>query len=300
MDPTSSSHTLHLQVPSPLSVIRDDRLTNSGIELYLKRDDLISDEIPGNKWRKLKYNIEAARREEHSTLLTFGGAYSNHIRAVASAGVIYGFKTIGIIRGEEHASLNWSLARAEALGMRLEYVDRTTYRNKKTPQFLKSIRQKYGNFYLIPEGGSNDLAVKGCVEIPQEILIPFDLICCPCGTGGTLAGISMGIKDGQHARGFAALKGASFLDQEVSELQRATGSLTHNWRIEQDYHFGGFAKRNAELTNFIHDFSERHGIQLEWTYVAKMMYGIFNLAQRELLKDSTVVAVITGPAEPAA
>lgn len=253
------------------------------MRLLLKRDDVIHPEIPGNKWRKLKLNLAAAREQGAGTLLTFGGAYSNHIRATAAAGHYFGFSTIGVIRGEEHLPLNPSLAYAAEQGMRLTYLDRATYRQKYEPDVIDSLQQRFGDFFLLPEGGSNALAVHGCAEIPAEINEWFDVICCAVGTGGTLAGIAAGLRADQQALGFSALKGGDFLNNEVARLQReAYEHTTENWFIDLDHHFGGFAKRKPELDAFIDDFHTRHGITLDWVYVAKMMYGIYDLADRGL------------------
>lgn len=259
-------------MPSPVVEVRDERLGRSGVRLLLKRDDLIHPEIPGNKWRKLKFNLAAAREQGAGTLLTFGGAYSNHIRATAAAGRYFGFETVGVIRGEEHLPLNPSLAYAVRWGMRLTYLDRATYRRKQEPEVIDGLRRRFGDFYLLPEGGSNALAVRGCAKIPAEIDRPFDVICCAVGTGGTLAGIAAGLRADQQALGFAVLKGGDFLNEEVARLQReAYGHTTGNWSIDLDHHFGGFAKRKPELDAFIADFDARHDIALDWVYVAKMM-----------------------------
>jgi 1-aminocyclopropane-1-carboxylate deaminase len=265
-----------------------------GVRIVLKRDDLIHPELPGNKWRKLKYNLVAAREQGASTLLTFGGAYSNHIRATAAAGRIHGFRTVGIIRGEQHLPLNESLATAVGNGMQLGYMDRSTYRSKTDPAVLARLRHRFGEFYLLPEGGSNALAVKGCREIVPEIDEDFDVICCPVGTGGTLAGIAASLPPGKRAIGFSALKGgAQFLPAEVRRLQGA--DVTANVTIIDDYAFGGFAKRTPELDEFIEEFREAHGIDLEWVYVAKMLYGIHALVDNgTFASGGTVVAVITG------
>jgi 1-aminocyclopropane-1-carboxylate deaminase len=285
-------------LPSPIQEIHDARLGRRNIRLLLKRDDLISRDLPGNKWRKLKYNLERAAEEGHETLLTFGGAYSNHIRATAAAGRRYGFETIGVIRGEEleRRPLNDSLQKATADGMRLAYLDRVTYRRKRDPGVIAQLQATFGDFYLLPEGGSNPLAVRGCAEIPAEVEAAFDVICCPCGTGGTLAGVAAGLQPGQEAIGFAVLKGAGFLYGEVADLQQHTfGREVGDWRISLGHHFGGYAKRSAILDRFIQDFWERHGLLLDWVYVAKMMYGIFAMAANgEIPVGSTVVAVITG------
>ncbi|RZS39008.1 pyridoxal-phosphate dependent enzyme [Herbihabitans rhizosphaerae] len=179
---------LELQLPSPLAELDDERLAVRGVRLFLKRDDLIHPDLPGNKWRKLKYNLSDAQRMGSTQLLTFGGAYSNHIRAVAAAGYHFGFKTVGIIRGEEHLPLNESLQYAVDKGMTLTYLDRTSYRDKRNTDLLERLQSRFGEFYLIPEGGSNVQAVPGCRELVREIDVDFDVITCACGTGGTLAG----------------------------------------------------------------------------------------------------------------
>ena len=289
-----------MRVPSPMQRLADDRLRAAGVEVWLKREDLIHAEVPGNKWRKLKYNLAEARGRGDRTLLTFGGAYSNHIRAVASAGSRCALSTVGIIRGEQHLPLNPSLAFAVRQGMRLGYLDRDAYRRKADADVLDGLRAEFGSFYLLPEGGSNELAVLGCAEIPAEIDMDFDVICCACGTGGTLAGIAAGLRPGQRAIGFSALKGGSFLEREVDALQfRTFGSRRGDWRIETGYHFGGYARATSELEAFIADFRDRHGVVLDRVYVAKMMYGTYSLARAGVFEPgSRVVAVITGPSFP--
>jgi 1-aminocyclopropane-1-carboxylate deaminase len=292
----AAARPLELRLPSPLEELADDRLTGAGVRLYLKRDDLISPEVPGNKWRKLKYNLAAAAAGRHHTLLTFGGAYSNHIRATAAAGHHAGFATVGVIRGEERLPLNPVLDAAMRYGMRLTYLDRGAYRDKTSPAVIAALHRRFGDFYLLPEGGSNAAAVRGCAEVPGEIGRPFDLICCPCGTGGTLAGLAHGLGAGQRALGFSVLKGGQFLDRDVAALQReAFGASPANWSIEHGFHFGGFAKRTPALDEFIADFQARHALALNWVYTAKMMYGIVGLAGRGGFRPGTaIVAVITG------
>ena len=296
-DVRTSFRPLDLRLPSPLEELQDDRLTRAGLHLFLKRDDLINPDIPGNKWRKLKYNLESARKQGHQILLTFGGAYSNHIRATAAAGYYFGFSTVGVIRGEEHLPLNPSLDYAVRHGMRLAYLDRAAYREKMSPEVIAMLNRRFGEFYLLPEGGSNADAVRGCAEIPAEIDRRFDLACCACGTGGTLAGLAHGLGPGQRALGFSVLKGGEFLTREmVAGFQReAYGAISGNWSIEYGFHFGGFARRNSALDQFIADFERRHELSLDWVYVAKMLYGIFALAQQgSFPAGTTIVAVVTG------
>lgn len=297
---------LRLRLPSPLEELRDDRLGD--VRLFLKRDDLIHPELPGNKWRKLRDNLAEAARQGSRTLLTFGGAYSNHIRATAAAGHHFGFATIGVIRGEEHLPLNPSLAYARSRGMRLTYLDRTTYRAKDHPELISRLRAEWGDFYLVPEGGANAYGVRGCATLPAEIDAQgdgrgFDVICCPCGTGATLAGIASGLRPGCRAVGFPALKGGEFLEGEVRRLRNdASGTSSSGWSLECGFHFGGFARTTGELDAFVEDFAARHGHALDRVYVAKMMYGIFALVARGAFEPGTrVVAVITdgpGPGQP--
>jgi 1-aminocyclopropane-1-carboxylate deaminase len=289
-------HPVQLRLPSPLVELRDDRVRRRGVRLLLKRDDLIHPELPGNKWRKLKYNLAAAREQGHTTLLTFGGAYSNHVRATAAAGHYFGFDTIGVIRGEEHRPLNPALEYAVSRGMLLTYLDRSTYRHKHAGEVVDRLRREFGEFYLLPEGGSNAAAVRGCAELPAELTEPYDVICVPVGTGGTLAGIAAGLGPGSRAIGFSVLKGGEFLAAEVERLQRAAfGSVSANWQIEYGFHFGGYAKRTPTLDTFIADWADRHGTALDRIYVAKMMYGIVALTEAgSFPPGTTVVAVVTG------
>jgi 1-aminocyclopropane-1-carboxylate deaminase len=246
------------------------------VRVFLVRDD--------NKARKLKYNLG------HPRVLTFGGAYSGHIRAVAEAGRRDGFATIGVIRGEETLPLNPSLAYAESCGMRLTYLDRGTYRRKHTPEVQAALREQWGDVAILPEGGSNAAAVRGCAELPGEIGGDYDVICCAVGTGGTLAGIAAGLPEGRRAIGFAVLKGAGFLDDEVARLQReAYGRVWPNWSINLDYHFGGYARSTPVLDDFIAKY------RVEGVYVGKMLYGVFDLVRQGAFQPGTrIVAVVTG------
>ncbi|MBP8193599.1 MAG: 1-aminocyclopropane-1-carboxylate deaminase/D-cysteine desulfhydrase [Chitinophagales bacterium] len=275
---------------------RLDRITNAlteqfNVSLFLKRDDLIHPEISGNKWRKLKYNIEQAKREHKDTLLTFGGAFSNHITATAAAGKYLGFKTIGIIRGEEYQPLNKSLQFAKDCGMKLMYLDRENYKLKNTDALLTTHDSRLlSEAYIIPEGGANELAVKGCSEIVDEIDIDFDYICCACGTGTTIAGMATNLKPHQKAIGFAVLKHPNLVN-EINER-----FLTHNSKlIIQNYPFGGYAKTTPELIEFIKEFYQEHQILLDYVYTGKLMYGIFDLISKNYFpENTTIISVHTG------
>ncbi|ALD21897.1 1-aminocyclopropane-1-carboxylate deaminase/D-cysteine desulfhydrase [Hymenobacter sp. DG25A] len=290
-------HQLVLQeLAEPVALTR-------GVRLVLLRDDLTHPELPGNKWRKLKYNLQEARRQRHHTLLTFGGAYSNHLAAVAAAGRLTGLRTIGVVRGEELQNrpiqaLNPTLAQAVADGMQLLYLDRTTYRRKQEPDVLADLLQETGPAYVIPEGGSNALALPGCAELVTALQsqMPFDYLCVACGTGGTLAGLLTGLQGTQQAVGVAALKGGEFLRQEVDGLTlAATGQAFTNYDLQTGYHAGGYARFSPEILGFIRSFQERHGVLLDPVYTGKMLWAVLDLLTKGYFPPgSTVVAVHTG------
>lgn len=277
---------------TPLQEIDDELFIRKKIKLYIKRDDLIDQHISGNKFFKLKYNLIEAADNNFRTLLSFGGAYSNHIYSLAYAGKKIGFKTIGIIRGEEHIPLNPTLNFAKQCGMELFYLSRSDYRKKYSDEIINQLHKEFDDFYLIPEGGSNDLAVNGCSEIPSRIDLDYDYLFCACGTGGTLAGIIKGVNRQTKVIGIAVLKNASFLIDEVKRLSRSDNS---NWEILLNYHFGGYAKFNFELVDFIKTFNEKFNIQLEPIYTGKLLYAIYDLAINNFFKPgSKIVAYHSG------
>lgn len=267
-------------------------LKEKNITLVLKREDLLHPYISGNKYRKLKYNLVAAQREGHQTLLTFGGAYSNHIAAVAFAGKEKGMQTIGIIRGEELED-NWqrntTLKRANANGMLFKFVSRQSYKEKDTVAFVSHLRNDFGDFYLVPEGGTNALAVKGCEEILVTKDNEFDIVCTCVGTGGTLAGLINSANSSQEVLGFSALKG-DFLKKEISKMVK-----NDNWRLITDYHFGGYAKINRELIEFINEFKATTGIPLDAIYTGKMLFGLLDMIKNDnFVTGTTILAIHTG------
>jgi len=276
--------------------IHDEILSDLGIELFLKREDLVFPEISGNKFRKLKYNLIAAKAEGYNTLLTFGGAYSNHIQATAAAGKIYGFKTIGIIRGEELADKlettlqeNHTLKSAHENEMQFYFISREAYKQKNDIDFLENLKSKFGDFYTIPEGGTNALAIKGCSEILDASDLNFDYICTAVGTGGTVAGLSKAASNHQKVLGFSVLK-ENYLHQEISTLTNK-----QNWKLMQDYHFGKYAKTPPLLIQFINTFYQRHKIPLDPIYTGKMLYGIFEeIKAGKFSKNSRILAIHTG------
>ncbi|MEM1137479.1 MAG: pyridoxal-phosphate dependent enzyme [Bacteroidota bacterium] len=279
-----------------LQKIDSSLMAEKKLHFYVKRDDLIHPTVSGNKWRKLKYNLQEAQKQKHDTLLSFGGAYSNHIYALAAAGKLFGFKTIGIIRGEATTPLNPVLQFATDSGMRLFYISRLTYRDKYNPDLIGEFRERFGRFYLVPEGGTNMLAVHGCKEIVSEIDMDFDYVCCSCGTGGTIAGIVTGLQGRKNVLGFSALKGGDFLKDDVQQLTKGyCGKTFSNWDINTDYHFGGYAKSKPELLSFMKDFEKAYKIPLEFIYTGKMLYGLFDLIRKDYFKpNQCIIAVHTG------
>lgn len=265
---------------------------SKGVELYIKREDNLHPFVSGNKFRKLKYNLLEAKKVGFKALLTFGGAYSNHIAAVAFAGKENGLKTIGIIRGQELINKvddNATLSFAKQQGMQFKFVSREIYRDKNSASFLNDLKQEFGDFYLIPEGGTNDLAIKGCEEILNNKDSSFDYICTAVGTGGTISGLINCSKPSQQVLGFPALKG-DFLQQDISKFVTKT-----NWELITKYHFGGYAKINEELISFINDFKMKYDIPLDPIYTGKMMFGIFDLIEKGFFpKESKILAIHTG------
>lgn len=289
---------LRPRIPSPVEEVADGRFGRHGVRLLLKRDDLVHPDLIGNKWRKLAPNLTAAAGR---TVLTFGGAYSNHLRATAAAGRLLGLRTVGVIRGQELADrpLNPSLSRCAADGMRLHFVDRSTYRRASEPGTLAAILRGAGaeDTYVVPEGGSNSLAVHGCRALGEELCAraDVDVVALACGTGGTLAGLAAGLGPDQRALGIPVLKGG-FLDADVEALQeRAFGGRRGTWSLDDRFHFGGYARVPTELDAFAGDFEQRHGVPVERLYVAKLLYGLVALAgEGAFPRGSTVAAVITG------
>ena len=254
-------------------------LEEQEISITIKREDLLHPFISGNKFRKLKYNILEAQKREFKTLLTFGGAYSNHIAATAYAGKKYGFKTIGVIRGKELEN-NWqdnpTLELAHKHGMAFSFVTREAYRNKGNSLFISDLEREFGQFYLVPEGGTNELAIKGCQEILTKEDNEFNYICCAVGTGGTISGLANSAKKLQKVLGFPALKG-DFLNEDIR-----TFTDQKNWELITNYHFGGYGKISEELIRFINEFNHQHAILLDPIYTAKMMFGILDMAKKDI------------------
>jgi 1-aminocyclopropane-1-carboxylate deaminase len=277
---------------SILTKIDDPWLEPYQIELWMKRDDLLHPVISGNKWRKLKYILDHALSLSSDTLISMGGAYSNHLHALAYVGKMLGLKTIGYVRGEPLEVLNPTLHDIKNWGMELRYVSRTDYRllrQYKSNQGLPGIKPGQ---YWVPEGGAQVLALQGVAELVSEIKIPYDLLCVPCGTGATLAGLIDAVPETVSVLGFAALKNADFLISDVAAL---LSQSYNNWHINMDYHFGGFAKINAELSEFVDEFELKTTIPLEPIYTGKMMYAIYALIKNGYFSPGQrIIALHTG------
>ena len=264
-------------------------LKEKGIKLFIKRTDQTHKHVSGNKWYKLKYNLIEAKKKGFQTLLTFGGAYSNHIAATACAAKENGFKSIGVIRGEEHLPLNPTLQFAKEQGMHIHYVSRSDYREKTTPDFLEKLKVQFSDFYLIPEGGSNELAIQGTEEI-LEANDTQDYICCAVGTGGTIAGIINASTNKQTVIGFPAIKGIDVLGKDIESWTNK-----QSWKLINDYVCGGYAKVNEELVEFINKFNTVHDIPLDVIYTGKMILGILDLVAKDYFpKGSSILAIHTG------
>jgi 1-aminocyclopropane-1-carboxylate deaminase len=288
--------------PSPLVLLQDERWEDRGVQLYIKRDDLLApqpnDPFCGNKWRKLQYNLLQAKEEGYDKLLTFGGAYSNHLAAVASAGNHLGFASIGMVRGE--IVDNPTLALAQRNGMKLHFVDRTTYRKKKESEYLRQLEDRFGKVYILPEGGTNPAAYPGCAALAEEIMMQ-----CPerpthlalaCGTGGTLTGLLSGLPQPNppHVIGISVLKG-NFMTGEIEQQLAALGQNYTNWEVHSHFHHGGYARQSPELMAFIQAFYEQHGILLEPVYTGKLFFALYALLDQGYFPaGSRVVGVHTG------
>ncbi len=287
MDFNSQIQSINQQIVLP-------KLKANNCQLFIKREDEIHPLVSGNKFRKLKYNLKAAKQNNTKTLLTFGGAFSNHILATAVAGKLQNFKTIGVIRGDELGqdlsktlATNSTLRAAYEHGMKFEFISREKYRDKMSSDFLQKLELKYGDFYTLPEGGTNALAVKGCEEILTSDDNEFDYICSCVGTGGTIAGIINSIEAPQKVIGFPALKG-DFLIEEIQQYCKGQ----KNWQLVSDYHFGGYGKYSDELIHFINRFKEDTTILLDPIYTGKMMFGVLDMIKKNSFPKGSKILII--------
>ncbi len=282
---------------SPLQLITTTETQRHGVRLYIKRDDLIHPLISGNKWRKLKYNLISAKNNNIKNLISFGGAYSNHIHALAAAGNLYNFNTMAIIRGEEDLN-NPTLNQIKKMGMQLKFVTRLEYKQRHNRLYLQNLQQQNPQALIIPEGGTNGVALKGVAEIITELSQQLDnshFICTPCGSGGTTAGLIIGTQNNTKVLSFSVLKNANYLIDEINQLVLHCGKPKTNWLFIDDYHCGGYGKITPELIAFIEQFYRQTRIKLEPIYSGKMFFGLFDLIKQGYFPaGSNIVAIHTG------
>jgi 1-aminocyclopropane-1-carboxylate deaminase/D-cysteine desulfhydrase-like pyridoxal-dependent ACC family enzyme len=288
----SSEASRTFSTPSPEEKLDLKGLIPAGIEVHIKRDDLIHDTVSGNKWRKLKWNIENALRLEKDTLLTFGGAHSNHIAATAAAANIFGLKSIGILRGEQADFTNPTLSLALKNGMELYPVSRTEFRQIEDRDYIEYLRHQFGSFYLIPQGGQNHYGVMGCSEILSELKQRYDRIFVACGTATTLSGLVLSNSSQAKIYGVSVLKGGEFLMETVKDFVHKTFNdeetemeVLDKVELLTQYHFGGYAKVTNELIDFMRNFTSITGVKLDPVYTAKSAFAMVELANK-LRSDS--------------
>ncbi len=283
-----------LYAASPLTPIVDAELSQRGVALWIKRDDLLHPVMSGNKWRKLKYILNHALLIGADTLVSMGGAHSNHLHALAYAGHKLGLKTMAFVRGERPEPLNPTLTDLLDWGMTLQFVSRSDYRQLRAYKTHDALPDLHPGQYWLPEGGASALALRGVGEILTEITQPFDVLLTACGTGTTLAGLTAAAPERARLLGVAALKGADFLADDVRQLL-AGKTIPSHWEILLNYHFGGFGKNTPELLDFIERFQDRHGVPLEPVYTGKMLFAVYDLLHQGYFKPGQrVVALHTG------
>ena len=279
--------------PSVLTPLSSPLLQQKQLELWIKRDDLIHPIISGNKWRKLKYILNHALQCQANTLISMGGAYSNHLHALAYTGRLLNIKTIAYIRGEQPKQFSPTLNDLVDWGMQLHFISRSEYRQLRQFKRHDSLPNLQRGQYWLPEGGATELALQGITELVTEINQPYDVLCVPCGTGTTCAGLIQAVNNKANVIGFSALKGADFLTADISKLLN-NAQLKH-WHIELNYHFGGFAKTKPELLQFITDFQQQFQIECEPVYTGKLLYGLFELIKADYFTPhQKIIALHTG------
>lgn len=268
-------------------------LKERDIYLGIKRDDLLHPQISGNKWRKLKYNLARMQELNKTELLTFGGAFSNHLHACAAAGKEFNLVTHVIVRGPELDNNNPTIQFAQQCGMNLHVVNRLEYRQRNNPEYLKEIQARFPNAYIIPEGGTNEFAIQGCIELAQS-LPQHDYLVCPTGSGGTLAGLIEGSELTTQVIGIAVLKQAEYLKSEICKLSNKAKTQT-NWQLMTDFHGGGYGKFTPELWQFCQYMNNTHNLPLEPIYSGKMMHALWQLIEQDYFPTgSKIIAIHTG------
>lgn len=283
---------------TPIQILDHPVCKKAGVELLIKREDLNHSAVSGNKWWKLKYNLLVAQSRGLKKILTFGGAYSNHIYATAAATRLLKLGSVGIIRGEETPPLNPTLQFAKDQGMEIHYISRTVYRNKDTPEFIEMLKYKFGDFWLVPEGGSNVLAVKGCAEFAGQQLAPitFDYLFTAVGTGGTMAGIIAAFHGSKSIIGVPIIKNPTFLNGDITRLiYEFSGKSFPDWSLLTGYDEGGYAKHTSRLRTFIVEMGRTYGIPLDHVYTGKLFFALIKeIEAGAFRRGTTILALHTG------
>jgi len=276
-------------LPTPVQEIREEIFDTFALKVFMKRDDLIHPEVSGNKWRKLKYNLKHACDIGVSQIISFGGAFSNHIHALGYACRDLKLPLTIFVRGERTLPLNPTLADLTSLGVNIRYLSREKYRERNSEVFLRSLEKDFPDSMIIPEGGSNQLALTGVGEMIAELKQQYDDILLPVGTGGTLAGCSVAAPSGTNITGFVVLKGADGIAADINRL-----TTRKNYALCHDYHFGGYAKYTPELVEFMNTFKAQHGISLDPVYTGKMIFGFYQRVAKGFYRNKRILLIHTG------
>ena len=277
---------------SPLQLLEDPLFTRHKVKVWVKRDDLLHPHMGGNKWRKLKYNLQQIKAQG-VMVYSLGGAYSNHLLALAYAAAAYAVPCVGVVFGAVPQSLTPTLLQAQALGMRLLFVSRQQARVLETPVAQQALMQQQGVGVWLPLGASNAEALRGCAELVAEIREPFDSLWCAVGSGGTCAGLATAIAPGQEVVGVAAVKDRQ-LPSQVARLVATAGGCAGRWRLLFDYVGRGFAKLDAPLLAFMHAQERRHRLLLDGVYNAKLWFACYESIRRGEYDNKTLVLLHTG------
>ena len=280
------------QIPSPIQEINLKINNPYNIRLFIKREDLIHKIVSGNKWRKLKYNFEYLVNNKIDTILSFGGAYSNHLHALSWLANLRNIKSIGIVRGDPSYRNNPTLSFCVKNKMELQFLSRKVYRESKfNNKVVNKLKKEHEKIFIIPEGGFNNFGIKGCEEIMNEVDGNFDTICCSIGSGCTAVGLIKSLKDHQNFLGFSSFKNSKLLEDVIS---KNTNSKI-NWKINCDYNFGGFGKVNTDLIKFIDSFAQLYKIELDPVYTSKLFFGLFDMiSKKKIKKESRILVIHTG------
>ncbi|MBA6348469.1 MULTISPECIES: 1-aminocyclopropane-1-carboxylate deaminase/D-cysteine desulfhydrase [unclassified Colwellia] len=285
-----------MKTESPLQKIIHPLFEKHQLSVSIKRDDIIHPIISGNKWRKLKFNLRHARAHNYIGVISFGGSFSNHIHALAFACHKQGLKSIGIIRGEKEYASNFTLSMAQQWGMELHFVDRKSYRLRENKEYLAQLQLTYPGYLIVPEGGSNTLALAGVGEVITELnqQCEFDTLVTPVGSGGTLAGLIKADNNQHNLLGIGVLKQDGYLTEQVNSL---LGDNLHfsNWQIMPEFHRGGYAKFSKEDVEKILSFSQQTGFIFEPVYSGKMILALLDLIDQQYFpKGHRLVLLHTG------